>query len=116
MCGIIFFEEGILKINLLGKFLIGLGITGGLLIGGCAALYLKGLPYIVSHPKFIQFTQDTVKKYIDADLLIEKPVLHTELSPNIEFKVENLYLSKDNKKLFDEYSFLDSHKKGCCFI
>ena len=94
-----------MKINLLGKFLIGLGITGGLLIGGCAALYLKGLPYIVSHPKFIQFTQDTVKKYIDADLLIEKPVLHTELSPNIEFKVENLYLSKDNKKLFELRKF-----------
>ena len=94
-----------MKINGFGKLIIGLGVTGALLIGGVTALYLKGLPYAVSHPKVIKYAQDAAKKYVGADLLIENPMLHTELSPNIEFKVARVYLSKDNKKLLELNNF-----------
>ena len=94
-----------MKINGFGKLIIGLGVTGALLVGGVTALYLKGLPYAVSHPKVIEYAQNTAKKYVGADLLIENPMLHTELSPNIEFKVARVYLSKDNKKLLELNDF-----------
>ena len=94
-----------MKINGFGKLIIGLGVTGALLVGGVTALYLKGLPYAVSHPKVIKYAQDAAKKYVGADLLIENPMLHTELSPNIEFKVGRVYLNKDNKKLLEINNF-----------
>ena len=57
------------------------------------------------HPKTINFAQDTIKKYTGADLKITKPTLHTEFSPNIEFKVDKIYLSKDNTKILDLEKF-----------
>ena len=105
MCDIIFFGKGILKINKIGKIIIGLGVAGGLFIGGALGLYLKGLPYAISHPKVIKYAQNAAKQYVDADLIIEKPVLKTKLSSDIAFKVETIYLGKNNKKLLELKDF-----------
>ena len=94
-----------MKINRFGKIIIGLGITGCVLSGMLVTIYLKGLPYIVSHPKTIKYAQDKVKQYTGADLIIENPILHTELSPNIDFKVKTIYLGKDSKKLLELENF-----------
>ena len=71
-----------MKLKTFGKILAITGITFGTAFGALTAFYIKGLPYIVSHPKTISYAQDTVKKYTNADLKIENPVLHTEFSPN----------------------------------
>lgn len=94
-----------MKIKTLGKILITSTVTLGTVFGGLCALYIKGLPYAISHPKTIKFTQDTIKKYSGANLIIEEPVLHTEFSPNIEFKVNKVYLTKENNKLLDLEKF-----------
>lgn len=107
-----------MKINLFGKIIIGLGITGCIAAGGVTALYLKGLPYIVSHPKTIKYAQTLTKKYTGADLTIESPNLHTELSPKIGFTVKEVYLSKSGKKILElnnfntEISFREILKKN----
>ncbi|MBQ8458645.1 hypothetical protein IJ541_00930 [bacterium] len=94
-----------MKIKTLVKIFIGFGVVIGLTVFGFIAFYIKGLPYIVSHPKSIEYIQNLTKKYTNADLVLEKPVLHTEFSPEIEFKVEKIYLSKNNKKLLDLNKF-----------
>ena len=62
-------------------------------------VYLKVLPYAVSDERLIQFVEKTVKEYMKADLEIKKPVLKTELSPVIAFKVDEILLKKNAKTL-----------------
>ncbi len=88
-----------------GKILISLGIAAGITFGGSAFIYLKALPSAVSNQKVIQFVQNKAKQYTNADLIIKNPILHTELSPNIKFSVEQIYLSKDEKPLLDLKKF-----------
>ncbi len=94
-----------MKTQKIAKIVLISGIVLGSALGSLAAFYIKGLPYIVSHPKTISFVENTVKKYANADLKITKPTLHTEFSPNIEFKVDKIYLSKDNTKILDLEKF-----------
>lgn len=76
-----------------------------LTVGIFSFAYLKVLPFVVSNQKLIQFVQNKVKQQTNADLTIKNPVLHTELSPNISFKVEQIFLSKDEKTLLDLKNF-----------
>lgn len=94
-----------MKIKTTGKIFLGITITGIIFVGLLAVFYLKGLPYITSNPDVIEYVQNTVKKYTNADLTITKPQLHTEFSPNIEFKVEKIYLAKNNKKMLELNKF-----------
>ena len=94
-----------MKHKLFSKTFITMGIVAFVLVGAVMFLYLKGLPYAVSHPKTIAYAQNCVKKYFDADLKIEEPKLHTELKPNITFDVKRLYLEKDKKKLIELNQF-----------
>ena len=94
-----------MKLKTLGKIFITTGLVLGTTIGGLSVFYIKGLPKIVSSPKTIKYVQDITKKYTNADLLIEKPFLHTEFSPNIDFKVNKIYLTKDNAKLLELNKF-----------
>lgn len=97
-----------MKIKTIGKIFIGFGLTCTILAAGVVALYIKGLPYIVSHPKAIEYAQKFVKEQTGANLLIQNPVLHTEFSPNIDFKVEKIYLTQNNKKLLELNKFNSS--------
>ena len=87
------------------KMFFGIIISAAVLVGGTLLLYVKGLPYAISHPKTKEYAQNLVKKYANADLTIENPVLHTELSPNITLKVGEIALTKDNKKLLELKNF-----------
>ena len=86
-----------MKTNKLFKFIIGISVTAAIVAGGLVGFYIKGLPYIVSHPKTIKYAQKMTQKYTGANLVIRKPVLHTEFSPVIDFDVKQIYLEKDGK-------------------
>lgn len=100
------------------KLLIGMLVIIGLVIATLVFLYLKALPYAVSNPRVINYIQKSVKKYAKVDLTIKNPVLVTSLTPIIDFKVEDLTLLKNNKKLFalknfdSEFSFKEIFDKN----
>ena len=100
------------------KLLIGLFVVIGITIATPLFVYLKVLPYAVSNPKVINYVQKSAKKYAKVDLTIKNPVLVTSLTPIIDFKVEDLALLKNNKKLFalknfdSEFSFKEIFDKN----
>lgn len=87
------------------KLILGLTLAAGIIIGTPLALYLKALPAAVSNPKVIKYVENTAKKYAKVDLNIEEPVLKTNLSPVIDFKVKTILLTKNNKKLLEFENF-----------
>ncbi len=94
-----------MKINRFFKFIIGLSVSAAIIAGGFVGFYIKGLPYLVSHPKTIKYAQDMTNKYTGAKLSIKNPVLHTEFSPIIDFGVKQVYLEKDGNKLLELNNF-----------
>ena len=82
-----------------------LGATVGILAVAPFALYLKVLPYAVSHPTFISFAEKMVNKYAELDVSIIHPELKTSLSPVIEFKVDELSVSKKGASLLSVNNF-----------
>lgn len=87
------------------KIIVSLGATVGILAVAPFALYLKVLPYAVSHPTFIRFAEKMVNKYAELDVSIIHPELKTSLSPVIEFKVEELSVSKKGASLLSVNNF-----------
>ncbi len=72
-------------------FLSGAVITG----------YLKVLPGAVENPKVINLAKQLADKYAGVDLEIKNPRLITKLSPEIDFSISALKMSKDNNLLLD---------------
>lgn len=87
------------------KIIVSLGATVGILAVVPFALYLKVLPYAVSHPTFISFAEKMVNKYAELDVSIIHPELKTSLSPVIEFKVDELSVSKKGASLLSVNNF-----------
>ena len=87
------------------KIIVSLGATVGILAVAPFALYLKVLPYAVSHPTFISFAEKMVNKYAELDVSIIHPELKTSLSPVIEFKVDELSVSKKGASLLSVNDF-----------
>lgn len=87
------------------KIIVSLSATVGILAVAPFALYLKVLPYAVSHPTFIRFAEKMVNKYAELDVSISHPELKTSLSPVIEFKVEELSVSKKGASLLSVNNF-----------
>lgn len=87
------------------KVIVSLGATVGILAVAPFALYLKVLPYAVSHPTFISFAEKMVNKYAELDVSIIHPELKTSLSPVIEFKVDELSVSKKGASLLSVNNF-----------
>ena len=63
-------------------------------------VYLKVLPWAVQNPKLISFIKDAAKKEAGIELNIEKPVLKTSLSPEIEASADDISIKKGGKELF----------------
>ena len=63
--------------------------------------YTKILPAIVSNHKVIAIVEDAANDMLKVDLDIENPVLKTELSPVLSFKLKRLSMTKDKKTLLD---------------
>ena len=84
-------------------------IAGGviLLTGLGLGTYLKLLPALVSNAKVIKFVEDSASKTLGVKLDIKNPVLKTYIKPTIEFKVDEISLSKKDDSMF-EIKKLDS--------
>lgn len=94
-----------MKLNTFIKFIIFSILLLGAITAGAIAFYLKGLPYIVSHPKTIQYLQKQIKSKTDSDLYIDGISLTTEFSPEIKFKTKNIKLTKDTDTILNLEDF-----------
>ena len=70
------------------------------------AVYMKGVPYLVSNQKFIGFVETAVKKHTNADLTVIRPILKTDVLPELKFQVEKIELTKEGAKLFELDDFV----------
>lgn len=87
------------------KVIVSLAVTAGVLATAPFAVYLKVLPWAVSQPKFISYVEKTINKYAGLDVAIIHPELKTSLSPVIEFKVDELSVTKNGASLLDVNKF-----------
>lgn len=87
------------------KIITSLVVVAGMLAATPFVVYLKVLPCAVSQPKFISFVEKTVNKYAGLDIEIIHPELKTSLSPVIEFKVDELSVSKKGANLLSVNKF-----------
>ena len=74
-------------------------------VASAAFLYIKVLPYAVSHPRVINYTQSLINKQFGVDCVIKEPFLHTEFKPNVEFRIKELLVKKDDAKLLELNDF-----------
>lgn len=87
------------------SFKIGI-VTGAVVLGYMPfALYLNVLPWAVSNPNVINFVEKTLQNSMGLQLNIKNPVLKTSLSPDIEFKVEELSLVDKGTNLLQVDNF-----------
>lgn len=87
------------------KVIVSLAVTAGVLATAPFAVYLKVLPWAVSQPKFISYVEKTINKYAGLDVTVIHPELKTSLSPVIEFKVDELSVTKNGARLLDVNKF-----------
>lgn len=71
----------------------------GILVSLILALYLLALPAVVSNSDFLEFVQKNVKNSCGAELIIEKPVLKTSLKLLLDFKSNNIMLTKNGETI-----------------
>ena len=74
-------------------------------ITAAAFLYLKTIPYLISNKHVISYVEKLLKDTLNVECVIEKPVLTTHFSPNIEFSVKNIEMSKENNLLLSVKDF-----------
>lgn len=99
------------------KKIINFTALSSLFITFAMVCYLGVLPILISNPQTIKFIENIVEKNLKVDLVIEKPVLKTFLSPKISFAVEEISLIQKDKKLLliknldTDFSFEQIFKK-----
>ncbi len=76
-------------------------ILAGLLL----VVWLKVLPKAVSNPELINFAQKKLEETTGVKSVIVNPVLKTDLSPVIEFSVDNVDLSDESGKIINVNNF-----------
>ena len=81
------------------KIVISLVVLASVLAASPFVIYLKVLPYAVSNEHVISFVEKSLNKYAGLKLDIKNPVLKTELSPVISFKVDELNLHNNKNVL-----------------
>ena len=84
------------------SIIIGISV---IFVAGILAIYLKLLPYLVSNQKVLTELETVIEKNTNFRISIDSPVLQTELSPNINFKLKSLILSKDDIPLAEVKNF-----------
>lgn len=88
------------------KIIISAAAIGAVLIAAPFAVYLKVFPAVVSSPKVLNYVQKVLYKEAGLKLNVKAPVLTTSLSPELEFKVEELSLyNKENHALLAVQNF-----------
>ena len=69
------------------------------------ALYLYILPTALQNNKIISSVENIVNKTLNAELVIGKPLLKTALKPEIRFKIDRLFIQRNNNKLIELEDF-----------
>ena len=87
------------------KIIVSLTAVVGILAATPFVTYLKILPWAVSNPKVINYAEKMANKYLDLDIQIRSPELKTSLSTIIEFKVDELSVSKKSENLLRVNNF-----------
>lgn len=72
-----------------------------LVIFTLVSIYLWAIPALVSNPKVIDYVETTLKDSMGVDLFVDKPILKTNLTPVIEFSVNEVSLKKGNVRLLE---------------
>ena len=80
-------------------------VTVIIFFGAALGIYLKVLPAVVSNKAFISFVEKNINKFTSLELVIKNPVLKTELSPLISFKVDELLLFNNKASLLAVENF-----------
>lgn len=99
------------------KILIGTVCTAAIIAGGVVGTYLYVIPRAVSSPWVNQTICKEVKKFLDADLVIQNPKLATSFSPNLGFTLDEISLIKNKKEILNlknldtEFSFSNIFSK-----
>ena len=75
------------------------------LAGAMLGVYLKLLPALVSNKHVINFVEKTLYNIAGLELNIKNPVLKTELSPVISFKVDEMTLFNNKDHLLAVENF-----------
>lgn len=88
-----------MKLKKRTKVIISLVVLASVLAASPFVIYLKVLPYAVSNEHVINFVEKSLDKYAGLKLDIKQPVLKTELSPVISFRVDELILQNKNSVL-----------------
>ena len=60
------------------KLLIGTIVFAGLIISGAVIFYLKGIPYLASNDKVVNYLEDVASKSLGTEIDIKHPVVKTE--------------------------------------
>ena len=100
------------------KILIGTVCIAAIIAGGVVGTYLYVIPRAVSSPWVNQTICKEVKKFLDADLVIQNPKLATSFSPNIGFTLDEISLKKNKKEILNlksldtEFSFSNIFTKN----
>ena len=76
-----------------------------ILAGLILVVWLKVLPNAVSNPELINFAQKRLEETTGVKSVIVNPVLKTDLSPVIEFSVDNVDLSDESGKIINVNNF-----------
>lgn len=87
------------------KFIIPIVIFLAIIAALPFVFYLKVLPYVVSNEQAISYVEQYVKESSKLDLVVKKPVLKTDLSPELSFSVDEISLKKDNANLLNIKNF-----------
>lgn len=99
------------------KILIGTVCTAAIIAGGVVGIYLYVIPTVVSSSWVNKTICKEVKKFLDADLIIQNPKLATSFSPNIGFTLDEISLKKNKKEILNlksldtEFSFSNIFSK-----
>ena len=87
------------------KIVILVGVAAVVIVSASFVVYLKVFPWVVSNPRIINFVEKTLKDTMGLELDIKNPVLKTSLSPEIEFKVDELSLVNKGANLLQVNNF-----------
>lgn len=88
------------------KIIISVVAIGAVIASVPFVLYLKVIPYAVSSPEVLSHVQNILDNQAGLKLNVKSPVLNTALSPELEFKVDELSLyNKENQALLAVQNF-----------
>ena len=94
-----------MKLTKKAKIAISILSAAAILATAPFVIYLKVLPAAVSNPSAIEFAQVFLQKNAGLNLSVKNPELKTSLSPDIEFSVDEISLTRGKTPMFSAQNF-----------